>query len=252
MKTYTTLALALVASTAMAACATAPPAADIGHHAVSTAGIGPAWEEARANAVLERTARLHLASDLSALTPGEQIAVRELLAAGERMQRLFLSQRHPQALGAADYLDEHPELARERDLFRLFSGPIATTLDNTREPFLSVSPEAPARNMYPAGVTRATMEAFIAANPERRATLLDDRTLIADATEANLAHALMVLDHHPVFDTLHPGLRERLASEQTYLAVPYSVAYARDILFINARLNAAADAVEGSDAAFAR
>jgi hypothetical protein len=55
-----------------------------------------------------------------------------------------------------------------------------------------------------------------------------------------------------VFDTLHPGLRERLASEQTYLAVPYSVAYAHDILFINARLNAAADAVESSDAAFAR
>jgi hypothetical protein len=238
----------------MAACASTatPPATEMDHHAVSTAGIGPAWDAARADAVLERTARLHLAPDLSALTPGEQTAVRELLAAGERMQRLYMEQRHPQALGAADYLEAHPELEAERDLFRLASGPITTTLENRREAFLTVSPETPARNIYPSGATRETMEAFIAANPERRATLLDDRTVVVEATDANRAHALMVLDHHPVFDTLHPGLRERLQSEQTYLALPYAIAYAHDILFINERLNAAADAVESSDAAFAR
>jgi hypothetical protein len=62
----------------------------------------------------------------------------------------------------------------------------------------------------------------------------------------------MVLDHHPVLDALHPGLRQRLQTEQTYLAVPYSVAYAHDILYIADRLNAAADDVESGDAAFAR
>src|SRR5690606_1227981 len=123
---------------------------------------------------------------------------------------------------------------------------------NTREPFLSVSPETPARNIYPAGTTRETMDAFLAASPDRRAKKMDDRSVVVEATAVNRAHALMVVDHHPVLDTLHPGLRARLASEQTYLALPYSVAYAHDILFVTERLNAAADAVESGDPAFAR
>ena len=249
--------LALAASLlALSACAT--PAGLAGgqseheQHAVSSAGIAAAWDASRIDPILARTSRLHLAPDVSALTAGEQVAVRELLQAGEAMHRLYMAQRHPQALAAAQFVSEHPELTGVRDLFRLNSGPIATTLDNTREPFLTVQPEAPARNIYPAGVTREVMDAFIAANPARRETLLDDRTVVVAATDENRAQALMVLDHHPVLDTLHPGLRERLQSEQTYLALPYSVAYAREILAISAHLNAAADAVEDGDAAFAR
>lgn len=216
------------------------------------AGIAPSWDVARADAVLQRTQRLHLSPDISRLTAGEQIAVEQLLQAGQRIHQLYMAQRHPQALNAEAYLAVHPELTRENDLFRMNSGPIASTLDNTREPFLTVSPETPARNVYPAGVTRDAMDAFLAEHPERRATLLDDRTVVVEATAENRAHALMVLDHHPVFDTLHPGLRARLEGEETYLALPYSVAYAHDILFITDRLNAAADAVESGDAAFAR
>lgn len=238
------LALGLIA------CATAP--AGEHHGAVSTAGIAPTWDAARADAILQRTQRLHLSPDLSALSEGERVAVRELLAAGERMHQLYIAQRHPQARNAEAYLAAHPELTRENDLFRMNSGPIASTLDNTREAFLSVSPETPARNIYPAGTTRETMDAFLAANPTRRANLLDDRTIVVEATAENRAHALTVLDHHSVLDTLHPGLRQRLQTEQTYLALPYSVAYAHDILFISERLNAAADAVESGDAAFAR
>jgi hypothetical protein len=245
--------LVLALTVSLTACATATaPTAEHNHHEVSAAGITATWDGPRIDPILARTARLHLAPDVSALTPGEQAAVRELLAAGERLHAMYMAQRHPQALAAAAFVEEHPELTGVRDLFRLNAGPIATTLDNTREPFLSVSPETPARNVYPAGVTRETMDAFIAANPARRDTLLDDRTVVVDATDDNRAHALMVLDHHPVLDTLHPGLRARLQSEQTYLALPYSIAYAHDMLFINERLNAAANAVEGDDAAFAR
>ena len=242
--------LTFIAAVALAACATAPSAE---HHAPpSTAGIAPSWDEARADAVLQRTQRLHLSPDMSHLTAGEHIAVGELLQAGRRIHQLYMAQRHPQALNAEAYLGAHPELTRESDLFRMNSGPIASTLDNTREPFLTVSPETPSRNVYPTRVTRDAMDAFLAAHPERRATLLDDRAVVVEATAENRAHALMVLDHHPVFDTLHPGLRARLQSEEIYLALPYSVAYAHDILFIADRLNAAADAVESGDAAFAR
>lgn len=229
---------------AVAACATASPAGD--------AAIAPVWTEAEIQPILDRTQRLHLAPDLTALTPGEQAAVRELLAAGERMHRLYLDQRHPQALAAADYLAARPELAAHRELFRLMSGPIATSLDNQRAAFLSVTPEAPARNVYPPGATRQELDAFFAANPQRREELLDDRAVVWAATPENRRRALAALRRYPALDTLHPGLRERLETSAAYIAAPYSVAYADDIFFIHDRLNAAAAHVEDGDPAFAR
>jgi len=232
-----------------AACASAPTAS------VPTApepAINVTWTEQEIAPVLARTQRLHLAPDLSALTPGEREAVRELIAAGERLHRLYMHQRHPQALAAADHLGAHPELSAARDLFRLSAGPIATTLDNTRAPFLSVSPETQTRNMYPAGLTREAFDAFLAANPGRVAELTDDRSAVWAATPENRRRALAALDRYPALDTLHPGLRARLETGETYLGVPYSVAYAEDTIFVVDRLNAAAAHVESGDAAFAR
>lgn len=240
---------ALALSLALAACASAPAGTT---PSISTSGIGPAWDAARIEPILERTQRLHLNADLSALTQGEQAAVGELLAAGERMHALYIQQRHPQAHAAAAYLEAHPELGPQRDLFRLNSGPIASTLDNTREAFLTVQPETPARNIYPAGTTRDAMDAFFAANPGRRDELLDDRAVVWAATAENRRRALATLDRYPALDTLHPGLRARLETSETYLAVPYSVAYAEDIFFIHDRLIAAAGHVESGDPAFAR
>lgn len=227
---------------------------------VSHEPFAPSWDEARIQQILGRTQRLHLAPDLSALTPGEREAVRELLAAGERMHLLYMQQRHPQALAVQSFLRRNPDLVGERDLFWLNSGPIASTLDNTREAFITAAPdnerafqpETPARNVYPAGTTRESMDAFLAAHPERRDELLDDRAVVWAATAENRRRALAALDRYPALDALHPGLRERLETSETYLAVPYSVAYADDIVFIAARLNAAAAAVESGDAAFAR
>ena len=243
---YLLSALALAFSLSLTACATATAP-------ISTAGIGPAWEDARIEQILSRTQRTHLNPDLSALSAGERAAVTELLAAGEILHRLYLDQRHPQALAAAAYLDAHPELQLERDLFRLNAGAVASTLDNTREPFLAgIQPDAPARNVYPAGTTRETFDAFFAAHPERRDELLDDRGVVWAATPENRRRAIAALDRYPALDTLHPGLRERFRTDADYLAVPYSVAYAEDLMAVYAHLNAAADNVQSGDAAFAR
>ncbi len=220
--------------------------------ALAQPAFQPTWDAAQTAAVLDRTQRVTLSPDPSSLTDGERAAVRELMAAGERLHRLYMSQRHPQALAAADYLARHPELGGVRDLFALFEGPIGTTLDNARTPFLNVSAETPARNMYPPGMTREIMEAFLAAHPERRADLLNSRTVVWAASAENRRRALAALDRYPVLDALHPGLRARLRSEETYLGVPYSVAYAEDLIFVSQRLYAAADDVESGDAAFAR
>lgn len=232
------------AALALAACATLPASAP--------QSFTPVWTAAEIAPVMARTQRLHLAPDLSALSEGERAAVTELLLAGERLHRLYMDQRHPQALAVADAMERDPALAPLRDIFRLNAGPIATTLENRRGPIVNVAPETPARNVYPQEATREALDAFFAANPERRDALLDDRAVVWTATPENRRRALATLDRYPVLDTLHPGLRESLGADQTYLAVPYSVAYAEDILFVYARLHAAAAHVERGDPAFAR
>jgi len=232
-------------SFALAACATTTASQP-------AAPIASRWSEAQIAEVLDRTQTLHLSPDVSALSAGERAAVQELLAAGQRLHVLYLEQRHPQARQALAYLDAHPELASQRTMFRLMQGPIATTLDNRREAFLDVAEETPARNMYPAGTTVEVFDAYLAANPARREELLDDRSAVWAATPENRRRAIAALDRYPALDTLHPGLRERLATSETYLGVPYSVAYADDIIFVYERLNAAAAHVESGDPAFAR
>lgn len=211
-----------------------------------------AWSDDVAAPILDKTMRLHLAFGEDQLTAGEQAAVGELLAAGARLHSLYLGQRHPQARAAEAALMSAPERQALNELFWIMKGPIATTLDNQRRAFLNVDEEAPARNVYPAGVDRDTMDAFLEANPGKRDELLHLRAVVKAATPENIRAALDVLDERPALDVLHPGLRDAIENAQGYFALPYSLAYADDIFFIYDRLIAAAAHVENDDIAFAR
>jgi len=214
--------------------------------------IGGAWDAAEVRQLAAKTLEIHLPMPAEALSDAERQAAGELLAAGARFHELYLRQRHHQAIAARDALARHPERGDLADLFRLMSGPIATTLENERTAFLGVDPEAPARNVYPLGATRAALDAYLAESPNRRTEILDLRSVVQDATEQNIERALAALNEHPALDLLHPGLRDEIGSAETYLVVPYSVAYADDILFVYQRLNAAAAAIDSVDPAFAR
>lgn len=223
------------------------------------------WSETETRPILEKTQTLRLAPDLSGLSPGERAAVDRLLEVGRIFQRLYEHSRHEDALDAHDEL-----LALDArlgstaatdgllDLYRLFSGPVATTLDNRRAVFLPVSPERPGRNVYPTDATRESLSRFLQEHPRERATLLHLRTVVRASGIEAARRDLATLERHPTLDTLHPGLRENLeaaADEKTasaYRAVPYSLAYAKEIFQVHALLNEAADAVEADDVAFAR
>lgn len=221
------------------------------------------WDPDRTEAILAKTEEIVLAPDLSLLTDGEQIAVEKLLEAGAIFQELYELSRHRQALRALADLrtlhGESPSRATENllDLYRLFEGPIATTLDNRREPFLPVDPEVPGKNVYPWGIEKAEIERFLASHPAQRASILGERTVVRRATAENLKRDLASIETHPALDTLHPGLSARLRSlaetpsPSTLYAVPYSVAWADHLNEVYGLLWQAADAIEGDDAEFA-
>ncbi|MFY0571756.1 NUDIX hydrolase [Archangium lansingense] len=223
------------------------------------------WSESRAQELLAKTETIRLAPDLSRLSPEEQRAVKDLLEVGQLLQRVYEESRHPQALEAHARLartDQQLRGSKEtRDLltlYRLFQGPIATTLDNRREPFLPVTPEVPARNVYPPDATREELDAFLARFPEQREAILGERTVVRRATKAWLDRDLATLVKHPVLAVLHPRLAPHLKSlakkpdAKTFYAVPYPVAYANDFLRAYELLMSAADSVEKSDGEFAR
>ncbi|MET0622198.1 MAG: NUDIX hydrolase [Pyrinomonadaceae bacterium] len=222
------------------------------------------WPEEKSRALLEKTGEVRLAPDTSHLTPGERRAVEKLIEVGKIFQTVYEEQRHERAseshaaLVALDRRLGSPAATRDLlDLYRLFQGPVATTLENKREPFVPVELTTPGQAMY-GGATKEEVEAFLAAHPEKRDSILDQRTAVRRATAANLRRDLGKLRQYPALDTLHPGLRaelERLMARpdaKTLYAVPYSVAWADEMTRSHALLNEAAGAVAKDDPEFAR
>lgn len=218
------------------------------------------WSPAEAQAILDKTQTIRLDPSLAHLSPGERTAVAKLLEVGRIFQDVYETQRHRNALAARAALARRSDAqgrALQR-LYRLNQGPIATTLENRREPFLTGPDAPPGKNVYPWDLTKAELDSFLAAHPAERARLTDLRSVVRRAEPALLRRDLAKLRQYPVIDALHPGLRARIEalakrpSRATLYAVPYSLAYADEMVRSHGLLNEAADAVESSDWQFAR
>jgi hypothetical protein len=216
------------------------------------------WPLEKSKPLIDKTQTIRLAPDLSKLSDGERKAVAKLIEVGQIFQKLYEEQRHPEALSsyhALEQLDRRtnstPATQNLLTLYRLFQGPIATTLENKREPFLPVEASKPGKNMYPWGITKQEID-------EKRKDLLDPRTVVRFATSKNLSDDVATLNKYPALQTLQFGLLPQLHAllakrdEKALYAVPYSLAYADDLMKAYELLNEAADAVEKDDEEFAR
>lgn len=247
----------LILSTAAAA-SIAPALAQ--RSAQASAPARAVWSPAQVQQILDKTQTTRLAPDVSHLSAGERQAVGKLIEVGRIFQDVYEDQRHRQALAAKARLTQarDPHSRNLATLYRLFQGPIATTLDNKREQFLAVEEAPPGKNVYPWDLAKAELDAFIAANPGERASLTDLRSVVRRADAASLQRDLARLKRYPVLDTLHPGLRaklQRLAARPnraTLYAVPYSVNWPDEMIRAHALLNQAADSVQADDWQFAR
>ena len=166
------------------------------------------------------------------------------------MQRLYERQLHRdsdrarQALTGLQASGADPAAVRNLlDLFYLSKGPVATTLDNERLPFVPASGEQDGKNVYPFGLARQQIDAFLDAAPAAADTILAPRTVVRRATAENIAADIAKLDEFPELDALNSGLREQLESPGLagFYAVPYALEYASELRQARAHLDAAAD-----------
>ena len=223
------------------------------------------WPVEKSQPILDKTQEVRLAPDLSKLSQDERKAVDKLLEVGKIFQALYERQRHPDALSSyRDLLQLHQRLGSPiatrnlLTLYRMNQGPVATTLENTRAPFLPVKAAPPGQNFYPLDVTQEEVEAFMKANPDKHDAILDARTVVRRATSENLQRDIGKLNQYQVLATLHPRLKpvlERLRARpnsKTLYAIPYSLAYADELIRAHLLLSEAADLVQASDDEFAR
>lgn len=213
------------------------------------------WSDAQVKAILDSTLTVRLDPDLSKLSAAEKSAVEKLLAAGKILQEVYELQLHRDAARAVKLVAKDPDRAALR---RLFQGPIGTTLQNQREPFLPVEMPPPGGNVYPWDLQKPELDAYLAAHPADAADLTDLRTVVARATAANLARHRKSLQRFPALATLNGKFAKRLAAlakkpdARTLYAVPYAVEYAEQMMAVHELLVAAAEAVELEDWAFAK
>ena len=215
------------------------------------------WSLDQATEVLDKTRRVMLDPDLTALSEAEKAATGKLIRAGIIINRLYEDSRHPEALDSLQVLQEKDQGGAQTrallDLYYLFKGPIATTLSNERVPFLPVAVEEPGKNMYPRGMTREQLDPVLEAQPGLAEDLLAVRTVIRSSNSQNLNRDLGMLDQFPMLDGLHPGLRSKIEAIQSgeddtpWYALPYSVRWAPGIMQVYALINSAAQDLKPED-----
>ena len=220
------------------------------------------WLPEQTQPILDSRREVTLVPDLTHLSAAELEAVDELLAAGRIVQSLYEQQLHEEALEAKQRLDAlhaaaaDPDATRNLlDMYYLFKGPVGTTLDNERLPFLPVDSPDLGKTVYPAGLKRVEIDAFLEARPAARESILAERSRVRRATAESLAGDLARLDEYPGVEALHPGLRERLESVEedpaSLYAVPYALAYAPQLADARRHLERAAQAIEEETPDFA-
>jgi hypothetical protein len=224
----------------------------------------PLLTEAQARDILARTTEVRLSPELSGLSAAERDALDLLLRAGRVLHGLYELSNHRDAGRMRQLIPDTtrgPGRGRQhRDralLYRLFRGPIATTLENRRLPIVPVDTIMPGRNVYPWGVAKEEIERYLEATPGARPRLLHPRTVVRRATAEALRADLALLGRHPALRVLHPALetdlRARLRRPEagSFYAVPYALAFADSLMLVTTLLQSAADRIEGGDADFA-
>jgi hypothetical protein len=234
------------------------------------------WTVDKSQPIIDKTQTIRLTPDLSKLSEGERKAVAKLLEVGQIFQHLYEEQKHSQALSSYEALVEldkdtgsKPRTKNLLTLYRLFQGPIASTLDNQRAPFLPVEPIEPGKNVYPRGTTKEDLGVRPSLRaPDDHDVTMEARTVVRVAHPNTLRDDISILNRYPVLQTLHPNLLKRLQElenfkrgfqprnripdpETGYYAVPYSVAYADQLMKAYTLMREAADDVEKDDNEFA-
>jgi hypothetical protein len=131
--------------------------------------------------IAQRLARfkpVEMPFDLDRFSAREKVLLNELVAASRDLEQIYWRQNSPDDIEVYKSLASSKE-PRARALRRyvwLNGGRYDQVEEN--HPFIGSDPMPPGRCLYPPGLTRADIEAYVAAHPDQKKAIYDERTVV--------------------------------------------------------------------------
>lgn len=137
------------------------------------------------------------------LSAREQALVKKLVEASQYLEQIYWRQSDPEGLALLRSLERSKapaDIALRR--FLMING---SRYDLIRDnaPFVGTAPMSPDHGLYPVGLTREQMEAYVRLHPEQKAALYDPQTLVRREDDR-----LIAVPYHVAYRTwLEPAAR---------------------------------------------
>jgi Peptidase family M49 len=127
---------------------------------------------------LTRFKRVEMPFDLGRLSAREKVLLTELIAASRDLEQIYWRQNSPADIEIYKSLASSTEpRARALRRYLWLNGGRYDQIEENR-PFIGRDPMPPGRNLYPPGLTRADIEAYVAAHPAEKKAIYDERTVV--------------------------------------------------------------------------
>ena len=116
--------------------------------------------------------------DAAGLAPRERQLVNALVDALQQLESIYWRQSDPEAMALYSALERQgvPLAARLRHY--LFINGSRFDLVDENKPFVGTTPMPPGRALYPPGLTRADVDAYVAAHPDTRSAIYNPYTVV--------------------------------------------------------------------------
>ena len=130
------------------------------------------------DARLARFKPVRMPYNASALSARERQMVDQLVIALHQLENIFWRQSDPEGLALYQALEKvDTPLARNTRRYLFINGS-RWDLVNENEPFVGRQPMPPGHALYPADLTRAQVDAYVGAHPDRKAVVFDPYTIV--------------------------------------------------------------------------
>ena len=177
MITRVAILFAIVGLAGVSQRAAAPPNASPGKPTVDVAAalktVAPDLD-----ARLARFKTVRMPYNASALSARERQMIDQLVLALHQLENIFWRQSDPEGLALYKALEKvDTPLARSTRRYLFINGS-RWDLVNENEPFAGRQPMPPGHALYPADLTRAQVDAYVAAHPDRKALIFEPYTIV--------------------------------------------------------------------------
>ncbi|HVQ15487.1 MAG TPA: hypothetical protein VMS40_17925, partial [Vicinamibacterales bacterium] len=136
-------------------------------------------------AKLARFKQVRMPYNATALSERERRMIDELVIACRELESIYWRQSDPDGLALYNALESVKTPAAQNLRRYLFINGSRFDLVDGNKPFVGTAPMPPGRALYPAGLTRAEIEAYVARNPARKPAIYNPYTVVTRSGPGN-------------------------------------------------------------------